>query len=107
MSVVRKLMIAGASVPVALGLAAPTAWAHGGSLGSCIDRAVESPHVTSAVSACLAAHRAALGSANDGSATVNTGILGSATDGGVNTGILGTAAGDGAVNTAILGSASA
>ncbi len=43
------------------------------------------------------------GSSDD--ATINTGILGTATDGGVNTAILGSACGDGSLNTGILGSA--
>lgn len=57
---------------------------------------------TRALNRCIARAVAAAGVA---SVTYNSGILGSATDGGVNTGILGRACGDGSVNTGILGSA--
>jgi len=56
---------------------------------SCVDRAVA----------------VALSEGTIDNATINTGILGTATDGGVNTAILGSACGDGSLNTGILGSA--
>jgi len=105
--ILRKAGVAGATVAIGLVMQGGKAGAAtaGGSFSSCIRSGVP-------VETCVGRHLGGWGTVNSGilgTATdggVNTALLGTATDGGVNSGILGSASGEGAVNTAILGSAS-
>lgn len=107
MRTLRKMGAAGAVVVVGLAMQGGQAGAAtgGGSFSRCVRSGV-------AVETCVARYLGGgsatvndgiLGTATDGG--VNTALLGTATNGGVNTAILGFASGEGAVNTAILGSA--
>jgi len=95
---------AGAAFPV---VAHAEAVDLGTAIGACVDtyQAGDATDVD-ALDACIdAAVARAVADDTTDDATVNTGLLGSATDGGVNTAILGSACGEGSVNTGILGSA--
>lgn len=102
---VRKVA-AGVSLAVGLTLSGGPAFASSASsdLRDCLRAAADHDDVAAAVEECLATYLAEF-EADDG-ASVNTGILGSASDGGVNTAILGSADGSGSFNSGILGSAS-
>lgn len=101
-----KLVVAGLSVTAGLMLGTDVAAAASPEreLDRCLAWAVEQDDVAGAVDSCIADYLASLDL--EPGDTVNSGFLGSATDGGVNTAPLGSADGEGAVNTAILGSAS-
>ena len=89
----RKLVGAGIALTAGLALTSGTAAASDpeAALNDCIEVAIEQEDVAAAVDSCVEAYLASL---EDTSAdTVNTGILGSATDGGQNTAILGRADG--------------
>ncbi len=107
MGILRKVGVAVTTVAIGLALESGVAGAatSGGGFNRCLRSGVD-------VDVCVARYldgsgatvnNGILGTATDGG--VNTAILGTATDGGVNTAILGWASGDGAVNNGILGSA--
>lgn len=115
MRVGTRLYVSGATTVLALSFGIAPTVAHASTpaeaLRTCVDIAEDGGDVDACVAAYLSSlsltsadtvNTGALGTANNGG--VNTGILGNA-DGGVNTAILGTAGGPGSTNTGILGSA--